>query len=65
MNETQEKERVISPDVILRRFFREAHASGTMAELKRRRYFEREPSRNIRRKRAVARNVRRKAHRGY
>lgn len=65
MSETSERERTPSADVVLRRFFREVQQSELMTEIKRRRYFEKQPSRNQRRASAVAKAARRKVRRGY
>jgi len=55
----------MSPEVQLRRFFREVQQSDIMTEIKRRRYFEKKLSRNARKSTAVAKEQRRKTLRGY
>ncbi|MEK7548794.1 MAG: 30S ribosomal protein S21 [Patescibacteria group bacterium] len=63
---SDEREQKSMPaEVALRRFFREVQQSEIMTEIKRRRYFERKPSRNARRISAVTRAARRKVKRGY
>ncbi len=65
MSETERKERSMSPEVQLRRFFREVQQSDIMTEIKRRRYFEKKPSRNARRSAAHGKEIRRREKRGY
>jgi|GEM_PF-3346740 len=52
-------------EVVLRRFFREIQQSELMTEIKRRRYFEKKPTRFKRRQSALTRAVRRRTKRGY
>jgi len=54
-----------SVEVVLRRFFRDIQQSELMTEIKRRRYFEKQPSRNARRSAAHGKEIRRRAKRGY
>lgn len=54
-----------SVEVALRRFFRDVQQSQIMTEIKRRRYFEKSPSRNARRTAAQGKESRRKERRGY
>ncbi len=54
-----------SVEVMLRRFFRDVQQSEVMTEIKRRRFFEKKPSRMKRRVVAQVRAVRRKVKRGY
>lgn len=65
MPEQASRERSIPSEVVLRRFFREVQQSELMTEIKRRRYFEKKPSRNQRRVTAVVKAARRKVRRGY
>ena len=55
----------LSVEVMLRRFFRDVQQSEVMTEIKRRRFFEKKPSRMKRRVVAQVRAVRRKVKRGY
>ncbi|MEX0594657.1 MAG: 30S ribosomal protein S21 [Patescibacteria group bacterium] len=65
MSESDRRERSSSPEVQLRRFFREVQQSDLMTEIKRRRYFEKKPSRNARRSSAHGKEIRRQEKRGY
>jgi len=66
MPETEQRERApMSAEVLLRRFFRDIQQSELMTEIKRRRYFEKKPSRNFRRRTAVSKEARRRLKRGY
>lgn len=65
MSSTDYKERSISPEVQLRRFFREIQQSELLTEIKRRRYFEKKLSRNARRTAAHGKEQRRREKRGY
>jgi ribosomal protein S21 len=65
MSETDRRDRQSSPEVQLRRFFREVQQSDLMTEIKRRRYFEKKPSRNARRSAAHGKEIRRRNLRGY
>lgn len=65
MPNTDYKERSASPEVQLRRFFREVQQSELLTEIKRRRYFEKKPSRNARRTAAHGKEQRRREKRGY
>lgn len=65
MSETDRRERGMSPEVQLRRFFRDIQQSDIMTEIKRRRYFEKKPSRNARHSAAVVKEQRRRTLRGY
>ena len=65
MSNTDRKERSISPEVQLRRFFREVQQSELLTEIKNRRYFEKKLSRNARRTAAQGKEQRRKEKRGY
>jgi ribosomal protein S21 len=61
----REREGAPSVEVVLRRFFRDVQQSDLMTEIKRRRYFEKSPSRNARRAAAHGKETRRRAKRGY
>jgi ribosomal protein S21 len=72
MSEVETRERTdrpertgMSAEVLLRRFFRDIQQSELMTEIKRRRYFEKKPSRNFRRRAAVGKEARRRLKRGY
>lgn len=65
MNEEQSRERSLPVEVVLRRFFRDVQQSEIMTEIKRRRYFEKKPTRFKRRQAAQVRSSRRKVKRGY
>lgn len=65
MSNMENKERSISPEVQLRRFFREVQQSELLTEIKRRRYFEKKLSRNARRVVAHGKEQRRREKRGY
>jgi len=65
MSEYRTDDRPVSVEVLLRRFFRDVQQSDIMTEIKRRRNFERKPSRNKRRSTATAKAARRKIKQGY
>lgn len=50
---------------MLRRFFRDVQQSDIMTEIKRRRNFEKKPSRNKRRTTATEKSARRRVKQGY
>lgn len=52
-------------EVLLRRFFREVQQSGVLTEIKKRRYFEKEPSRDKKRETARRKAARKRAKQGY
>lgn len=52
-------------EVLLRRFLREVQQSGILTEAKKRRYFEKDQSRRLKRIVAKRKNERRKIKRGY
>lgn len=54
-----------SPDVQIRKFFREVQLSGVLTEAKKRRYREKEPSRRLRRAQARRKSIRNEAKRGW
>lgn len=54
-----------SPDVTIRRFFREVQLSGILTEAKKRRYREKEPSRQKKRDAAKRKAVRNEFKRGW
>jgi ribosomal protein S21 len=62
---SRERENTPSIEVMLRRFFRDVQQSDLLSEIKRRRYFEKSPSRNARRAAAQGKEMRRRAKRGY
>ncbi len=64
MSELERRE-APSVEVQLRRFFRDIQQSDLMTEIKRRRYFEKKPSRNARRSAAHGKEIRRREKRGY
>ena len=65
MSETRHEERTVPVEVVLRRFFRDVQQSDIMTEIKRRRNYEKKPSRNARRNAAVAKAARRRQKQGY
>jgi len=66
MNERSSSEgNFASVEVMLRRFFREIQQSDIMTEIKKRRYYEKKPSRLQRRASAQVKATRRKVKRGY
>jgi len=54
-----------SPDVAIRRFFREVQLSGILTEAKKRRYREKDPSRRKRRESAKRKAIRNEFKRGW
>ena len=52
-------------EVLLRRFYRDVQQSGILSEIKKRRFYEKEPSRRKRREAARRRALRRRLRRGY
>lgn len=54
-----------SPDVMIRRFFREVQLSGVLSEAKKRRYREKEPTRSKRRASARRKSIRNNVKRGW
>ena len=50
---------------VLRRFFREVQQSGILTEAKKRRFFEKEPSRKLKRTIAQRKATRKRMTRGY
>ncbi len=54
-----------SPDVMIRKFFREVQLSGILTEAKRRRYREKEPSRAKKRQDAIRKAVKNEYKRGW
>lgn len=65
MTEFTDKPAGPSTEVVLRRFFRDVQQSELMTEIKRRRYFEKKPTRFKRRQAAQVRASRRRVKRGY
>lgn len=57
--------RAESPDVLIRKFFREVQLSGILTEAKKRRYREKEPSRRQRREAARRKTARNEIKRGW
>ena len=53
------------PEVLVRRFNREVQQSGVLTVAKKKRYFEKEQNRNLRREGAVRRNAIAALKRGY
>lgn len=54
-----------SPEVKIRRFFREVQQSGILSEVKDRKEFSKAPSRRLRRKTAIRKAFIKKVKRGY
>ena len=52
-------------EVVLRRFFRDVQQSEIMTEIKRRKHYEKSPSRNARRRAAQGKISHRREKRGY
>lgn len=52
-------------EVLLRRFFRDVQQSGVLTEIKKRRYFTKEPSRLKKRETATRKAVRKRIKQGY
>ncbi|HUD21076.1 MAG TPA: 30S ribosomal protein S21 [Candidatus Saccharimonadales bacterium] len=65
MSEFRHEERTVPVEVVLRRFFRDVQQSDIMTEIKRRRSFEKKPTRNARRSAATAKANRRRIKQGY
>jgi len=65
MSEMRSEERTAPVEVQLRRFFRDVQQSDIMTEIKRRRNFEKKPSRNKRRRTATEKAVRRRVKQGF
>jgi ribosomal protein S21 len=65
MSEFRQEERSVPVEVMLRRFFRDVQQSDIMTEIKRRRNFEKKPSRNKRRTTATEKSARRRVKQGY
>jgi len=65
MAEYTEEKRAMPVEVVLRRFFRDVQQSEIMTEIKRRRFFEKKPTRFKRRQSAQARATRRRAFRTF
>jgi len=65
MAEYSEERKSVPVEVVLRRFFRDVQQSEIMTEIKRRRYFEKKPTRFKRRQSAQARADRRTALRTF
>lgn len=64
MTETKRRDRE-SFDVLLRRFFRDVQQSGILTEVKRRRFFEKDTSRRLKRSIAQRKADRKRTLRGY
>lgn len=62
---TEQKTSKQSSEVVIRRFFREIQQSGILAEAKKRRFFEKGPSREKLRQIARRKALIRKEKRGY
>lgn len=65
MAESRTRERGESFEVILRRFFRDVQQSGILTDAKKKRYFDKEPSRKLKRNIAQRKADRKRATRGY
>jgi len=65
MNDRGEREKSLPVEVVLRRFFRDVQQSEIMTEIKKRRFFEKKPTRFKRRQSAQARATRRRAFRTF
>jgi ribosomal protein S21 len=52
-------------EVVLRRFLREVQQSGILTDAKKRRFFEKEPSRKLKRSIAQRKSDRKRMTRGY
>lgn len=65
MSDYAGEKRAMPVEVVLRRFFRDVQQSEIMTEIKRRRYFEKKPTRFKRRQSAQARATRRRAFRTF
>ena len=59
------RDRRLSFDVVLRRFFREVQQSRVLSEVKKRRYRYKEPSRSMLRRSAIRKAAAKRAKRGY
>lgn len=64
MAETRSRDRE-SFEVVLRRFLRDVQQSGILTEAKKKRFFEKEPSRKLKRTIAQRKSDRKRATRGY
>jgi ribosomal protein S21 len=65
MAEENHRDQAAPVEVVLRRFFRDVQQSDIMTEIKRRRFFEKAPTRNARRRAAQGKMSRRRLKRGY